>query len=415
MDREIITYYYGEDATSQLVGFCLANRFERFMLVCDRNTYAVLGYRVQSVIREQGWEITPIVLDGEEVVADGECLLRVLMQADATPCVYLGVGSGTITDVTRFCSHRSRNPFISLPTAPSVDGFASLIAAVVVQGFKDNAYAQPPLAIFGDSQVLCAAPPKMIAAGFGDLLGKYVSLADWKLGHLLWDTPYNADLAARTERALESCVRNVNGLQGATPEAISTLLAGLVESGICMLLNGNSLPASGSEHHLSHYWEMKLLRQGRPAVLHGAKVGIGTVLSAGRYEQIRKLTQKEVEQRLRVTSLPERVAEERIIETIYGPIADQVKLEQRRFLEMTGSDFILLKEKISSHWEEILQIAATVPPAQRIIDLLTRVSGPTEVSMVGLDEEDQREALSYAHYLRNQFTVSKLGRVIGLW
>lgn len=410
-----ITYYYGEQAISQLVDFSKMNQFERFMLVCDRNTYSVLGERVEDAVSQQNWDLKKVILEGKEVAADEEHLIQVLMQADGSPCVYLGVGSGTITDITRFCSHRSRNPFICLPTAPSVDGFASLIAAVVVRGFKDNAYAQAPLAIFGDSQVLCGAPPRMIAAGFGDLLGKYISLADWKLGHLLWDTPYNAGLAARTERALMSCVERVNDLQKADFEAVSTLLAGLVESGICMLLNGNSLPASGSEHHLSHYWEMKLLREGRPAVLHGAKVGIGTVLSAGRYAQIRALTQKEVEQRLRAARLPDRAVEERTIEAVYGPIAAQVKLEQRRFLEMTDAQLAHLKEKIARHWDEILQIATAVPPVERIVELLGKVSGPTEVSMVGLDEGDQREALGYAHYLRNQFTVAKLGRLLGTW
>ncbi len=35
--------------------------------------------------------------------------------------------------------------------------------------------------------------------------------------------------------------------------------------------------------------------------------------------------------------------------------------------------------------------------------------------MLGLSSEDESEALRYAHYLRNQFTVTKLGRVLGLW
>jgi glycerol-1-phosphate dehydrogenase [NAD(P)+] len=415
MNLEPVLYYYGADATYKFVDYCTSNHFRRFMLVCDQNTFEIFGSKVETIIRSKGWELKRVILEGKQVVVDGEYLLQVLMQSDAEPCVYLAVGSGTITDITRFCSHRTRNPFISLPTAPSVDGFASLIAAVVVGGFKGNALAQPPLAIFGDSQVLCAAPPEMVAAGFGDLLGKYISLADWKLGHLLWDTPYNAGLADRVRRALTSCVENVAGLQKATPEGVSTLLAGLVDSGICMLLNGNSLPASGSEHHLSHYWEMKLLRQGRPPILHGAKVGIATVLSAGRYEQIRKLSHREVEQRLRSARPPEQEMEGSIIERVYGPIADQVRLEQRYFLEINAEEYSGLKAKIVNHWEEILQIAAEVPPTTHIVELLHQVSAPTDVYRVGLDSEDEREALDYAHYLRNQFTIGKLGKVLGIW
>ena len=66
----------------------------------------------------------------------------------------------------------------------------------------------------------------------------------------------------------------------ASPSGIEKLMDSLVDSGMCMLDFGNSRPASGAEHYMSHFLEMKLLREGRPAVLHGAKVGL--VLGAGR-------------------------------------------------------------------------------------------------------------------------------------
>jgi len=35
--------------------------------------------------------------------------------------------------------------------------------------------------------------------------------------------------------------------------------------------------------------------------------------------------------------------------------------------------------------------------------------------MLGMQIEEEAEALQYGHYLRSQFTVTKLGRVLGLW
>lgn len=59
-----------------------------------------------------------------------------------------------------------------------------------------------------------------------------------------------------------------------TEEGIRILMTSLIESGIAMLKFGQSHPASGAEHHLSHFWEMEYLRRGSRALLHGAKVGV---------------------------------------------------------------------------------------------------------------------------------------------
>ena len=410
-----VFYYCGDSAIDQLLAFCQVNHYQRFLLICDRNTHSVLGERVETALIARGWEVLKVVLEGEEVIADEEYLAQVFFRADGEPRLYLAVGSGTITDIARFCSHRSGNPFAVIPTAPSVDGFASLISPVVIRRFKDTAYCRPPVGIFADIQALCQAPPRMIAAGFGDMLGKYTALADWKLASLIWEEPHHPEIAQRMRNALNSCVQKAGEIGRAEPAGIAGLMHGLVESGVCMLLNGNSRPASGAEHHLSHYWEMKLLRQGRPAILHGAKVGVGTARIARQYEVIRKLPQTEVKHRLEQASLPDREREQAEIRTVFGPAASQVEIEQRRFWSVTDSQFALLKERVYHHWGDIQHLAAEVPPVERINDLLEKVAAPSNALMLGLSSEDESEALRYAHYLRKQFTVTKLGRVLGLW
>jgi glycerol-1-phosphate dehydrogenase [NAD(P)+] len=385
------------------------------MLVCDRNTYSVLGKQVQKTLLEQDWEVSCAILEGEEVIADEDYLIQVLLRADDQPRLYVAVGSGTITDITRFCSHRTGNPFVSLPTAPSVDGFASVIAPVVIRRFKDTAYAHAPVAIFANIDTLCASPPAMIAAGFGDMLGKYTALADWQIAHLLTGEVYRPEIAERMRGALKICVENIQGIRGVTPQGITRLMDGLVESGICMQLNGNSRPASGAEHHLAHYWEMKLLRQGRPAILHGAKVGVGTVLIAERYERLRALSHTEVEQRLQQAYLPGWEQDEAEIQRGFGAIAARIAEEQRRYREMTLADFISLKSNISHHWEEIRNIAENIPSAQRIVDLLEELEAPSTVMDIGLLPEDETDALRYAQYSRSQFTITRLGNILGLW
>jgi glycerol-1-phosphate dehydrogenase [NAD(P)+] len=415
MTEGLVHYICDDQAVEQFVQYCREAGYRRFNLVCDTNTHPILGQRVASALNEQGWPVRTILLKGSDVIAGGSYLVQVFNEADPSASVYLAVGSGTINDITRYCSFNRNTPFISLPTAPSVDGFASVVAPIVVNGFKDTYSTQPPLAIFADLNTLCSAPKSMIAAGFGDILGKYTALADWKLGRLLWDEPFSPEIASRMAKALDSCVRNAEGINQASAQGVTELMFGLVESGICMLLNGNSRPASGAEHHLAHYWEMKLLRQGRTAILHGAMVGVGTVLIARRWEQIRDLPEADFKQLLLQAALPDTQGERNLIQSIYGPISEQVCQEQTRFLSITPADFNALRQKIRQGWFEIQQIAVSVPSAGKITRLLKQVSAPADVTMLGLDRLDETEALHYAHYLRSQLTVSKLGRMLGLW
>jgi glycerol-1-phosphate dehydrogenase [NAD(P)+] len=191
-------------------------------------------------------------------------------------------------------------------------------------------------------------------------------------------------------------------------------MAGLLESGFCMLEFGNSRPAAGAEHYVSHYLEMKLLRENRPAILHGAKVGVACILVAGYYEKIRRLSRAQVAERLKASRLPDRAQEVQRIRAGYGPIAEKVIAEQAPFLEMSEHAYGLLKQRIIDSWAEVLDIASSVPAPHALVDLLRQVGGPVDAAMIGLEDEEVALSLEYSHYLRNRFTVIKLSRTVGV-
>ena len=60
----------------------------------------------------------------------------------------------------------------------------------------------------------------------------------------------------------------------------------LVIIGIAMSYTGNSRPASGSEHHLSHYFEITGIVFGREYFLHGIDVAYSTVCTAAMCQQL---------------------------------------------------------------------------------------------------------------------------------
>jgi len=406
--------YIGKDALSNLIQYCADQHLDQFTLVADQNTYSVLGKAVEDAFKTHGFDVNTVILSGQEIIADEHTIMQVFIRVSKEERVYLAVGSGTITDIVRFVSHRARTSFISIPTAPSVDGFTSPSAPLVIARLKQTIPAQPPVAVFADLATLQAAPHPLIAAGFGDMLGKYTSLADWKLGHLLWGEPHSEHVAQRTRQALQVCVDHAQEIGQESEEGIHGLMNGLLESGLCMLEFGNSRPAAGAEHYLSHYLEMKLLRENRPAILHGAKVGVACILVVRYYEQIRQLTRQQVAERLKAAALPDRAQEVQRIKAGYEPIADQIVAEQAPFLEMSEHSFGLLKQRILDHWAGILEIASAVPTSQELVDLTRKAGGPVNAKMIGLGDDEIALGLEYSHYLRNRFTVLKLCRIIGI-
>lgn len=402
------------NAVQQLVRFCVENNMHSLFVVADQNTQRAQGEVVVAGLQAAGLHVKTLVFTDREVVADGAHILDVLIAAGREDWTYVAVGSGTLTDITRFASHRTKSSFISVPTAPSVDGFTSIGAPLIIHGVKDTVLAQAPIGIFADINTLASAPQPMIAAGFGDMLGKATSVADWRIGRLLWDEPYDESIARRTLTAVDLCVANAPAIGQGDQAAIRVLMEALIESGFCMLDFGTSRPASGAEHHYSHYWEMKLLQEGRPAILHGAKVGVATALVAGYYDQFRRMSRQDVVDRLEASTLPPRAAEVERIREAYGALADDIVKVQAKFLNLTDADYDQIKHRIVENWDEIQAIAAQVPPADQIAALLRTAGGPSTTAELGLSADEEAQAIAYGHYLRDRFTSRKLARVLGL-
>ncbi len=412
MSQPTIQIEIKQNIIPQLTQYCADHQFDRFMLVADENTYPILGQAVEQALTAQGWGVKTAVLTGDEVIPNEHYIMQVLVQADRENRIYLAVGSGTLTDITRFASHRTKTSFISIPTAPSVDGYTSIGAPLVIDNLKQTVVCQPPVAVFGHLPTLCAAPQEMIASGFGDVLGKFTSVADWQLGHVVREEPYDKNLALRSRRAVETCAEHAAEIGRATTEGITLLLDGLIETGLCMLEFGGSNPASGAEHHISHHLEMKIVWDKLPAVLHGAKVGAAVLIIAGYYEQIRQLSRTEAEQRLAASALPHRSREIEQIKTVYGPITRQLIQAQASFLDMTAPAYESLKQKIIDNWSEIQTIAHTVPAPQQLTNWLREVGAATDLYTLGFSQAEIQSAVQNCHYLRDRFTVLKLSRML---
>ncbi|HEY1593593.1 MAG TPA: sn-glycerol-1-phosphate dehydrogenase [Solirubrobacteraceae bacterium] len=246
------------------------------LVVMDLNTREAAGERVVSVLSGAGVDVEPLVFgrrSGLEASLDAVARVREALGGDR---VGIAVGAGVITDVVRYASHQLDRDFISVPTAASMDGYASSVAPLTLRGVKVTYPARAPRAIFADPRVAAAAPPELTRAGIGDLLGKATARVDWLAAHLLYGEPFDSDAAELVLGPLFFAIADVEAVLRGGERALVALLDGLIQSGIAMAVVGSSRPASGCEHHASHFWDLLAARGIRPHGAHGIQVGYAT-------------------------------------------------------------------------------------------------------------------------------------------
>ncbi|NGP45258.1 sn-glycerol-1-phosphate dehydrogenase [Bacillaceae bacterium SIJ1] len=343
-------------ATRLASEYLFEQNYKKVMIVADATTYLAAGEMLQNHLEGIGIGVCVTEIKPNEhgdIIANEASLIQLILDVQLyVPQVLIAVGGGTIHDITRYAAYTTQRPFISYPTAPSVDGFNSIGAPILLRGRKTTIQAVCPRAVFADLEVLMEAPKEMVAAGFSDILGKYTSLFDWKFGHLVAGEPYMKEAAEITSFALQQCVDQVDDIAAMKEEGIHTLMTSLINSGLAMLLFGRSHPASGAEHHLSHYWEEEYIRKGEKQLLHGAKVGVACMEIAKLYHLIAK----------------------------EGP--------------ETWSGIV------RKCWEDIYQDILIIPTEENLRHLLLKVGNPTTPEELTLSQELFERSLREAHLVR---------------
>lgn len=200
----------------------------------------------------------------------------------------IAAGGGRVMDIIKVVSHFSKIPWISLPTSASHDGFSSPFINFILRGaIKDmekkfgNFDSSSPLAIVGDTNLISKSPYKHLISGVGDLIAKLTAVKDWQLAMRLRGEYYD-EYAATFGRVSARIVEEGYSLisQGTEP-GVRLVTKALGNSGVAMSIAGNSRPASGCEHLISHYLDYLSVKENRfdnSKSSHGFQVGLGTVI-----------------------------------------------------------------------------------------------------------------------------------------
>lgn len=272
---------------------------KKIMLVSDKNTWEIAGAQVYEILSKANFTVKLYTAESEDypiVVPDERVVARLLYETEQDTALLLGVGSGTINDLCKIVSYKMGIASAIVGTAPSMDGYASSMSPLIVNHAKVTYLSHYPYAIVCDTDIMKTAPDVMFRAGFGDIVGKYTALADWRLTVKI-NGEYFCETTERLVRnAVDLCVKNAEAYMRREPAAIECMNEALLLSGIAMGLVGISRPASGCEHHMAHFWELDALKKGIEHPLHGNSVGVGSIVACeaykimkARYEEVRDI------------------------------------------------------------------------------------------------------------------------------
>ena len=386
-------------------------------LISDTHTHEIAGKQVEDVLRKAQIRFTSHVLTSPEngdLAADEHALGSIAMANDKEADILISVGTGTINDLGRYFSYITGRPFMLVATAPSMDGLVSGVAPLIFNNMKITFPAQEPLALVCDPEIMAAAPLKMLAAGAADILGKYNCLLDWKLSHIVNGEYYCDKIAGIMGTAVEQTMESTEGLASHDNNAVAVLTEALVLSGIAMDFSGNSRPASGAEHHQSHYWEMQFLFDGVPAVLHGTKVGIGTVLMLELYNMLAQMEKPDFAKILEeIPARPSMEEWEKEMRRCYRSGAEGIIALEKNAKKNDPEGLLERLTVIEERWDEIRTLAKEAPKAARIYHVLEDMGAAKVPADVGIAREYVYDSVRYGKELRDRYTVLQLMWDIG--
>ena len=400
-----------KDAMEDLPVFAKKLDFKSLYLICDKLTYDIAGKRCMELLSAADVKAAAVVLNhtGFDEATLGELLIN--MPDDCDLCV--AVGTGAINDMTRYFSFRMHRPFFTVATAAPMDGFASALAVLNINNLKTSIDAQTPTAIIGDTEILKGAPYRMIAAGLGDLLGKFTCLADWKLAKVINGEHYCDKVVELVEQCVADVLKDADKAKDRDPKVLGDIMEGLVLTGVAMSLYGNSRPASGCEHHMSHYWEMMFEQQGRRPVPHGTQVGVGTVLMLKLVEALRA-KKVDFEDARAAARAYDQAAWEESIRAAYGPAAQGVIDMEVKAKKNETSARLERIDSMEKNWAEITALLEALPASETVADLLKSLDSPYTPEGIDVEPEMLKNTFLYCKEVRARYTILQMVWDLGL-
>ena len=404
----------GKNAISCLGEYVKKFEAKRPFLLADKNTFRAAGEKVCGILDSLQIPYSCYIFQCESLEPNEESVGSAVMHYDANCDLIIGIGSGVINDIGKILSNITGRKYIIVATAPSMDGYASATSSMSMDGLKVSLNSKCADVIIGDTDILKTAPDKMLQAGLGDMLAKYVSIAEWRIAHIITGEYYCEKVAELIRTALNKCVDNAQGLLRREDAAIEAVFEGLVIGGIAMAYAGVSRPASGVEHYFSHIWDMRGLEFGTKVDLHGIQCALGTLQAVKLYEVVK-------------THIPSLNIAKPYVEAFSY---ERWKAELRKFLGNSAETMIAQEvreqkydksthadrfAKIQQNWDTIVEILnEELPSYDALSAILETVGIPLDLQSIDVDSDTAKMTFRATKDIRDKYVLSRLAWDLGI-
>ena len=311
----------------------------------------------------------------------------------------LSVGTGSVNDPCRLAAARAGKKLCIFGTAPSMDGFASYSSPIVDGYFKFSYDAKSPEVIIGDTKILAKAPVELKAAGFGDMIAKYVGLIDWQVSALVSGEYYCERIAALTREGVDTLMGMADRVKIEDEETAGKIFESLLKTGLGMSFAKNSRPASGAEHVIAHLIECFELMEGKEPNFHGEDVGVCTLAMLKYYNELASHE--------KVTVTREKLDWDEIYNT-FGEMADDIRAQNTPTTITDSVD----PASVEENWQKIRDIIHSVPSYETCLEIMQRAGCKTTLEDIGKSRELFDKCVKYSPFMRRRLTILRMQEMI---
>ena len=363
--------------------------------------------------------------EGKIIHATPENAGKIVGRLQGVSCV-VGVGSGTLCDLckraTFLVNEENPMPLVIVQTALSVNAFSDGVSVMLINGVKRTIHSHYPSILIVDLDVIADAPAEMNVSGYGDLIATWTAPVDWYLANVLamGDNfhPAPSDMI-RTQ--CEELLENSPKLKAGDKKVIGDLANVLTLSGLSMGIAGESCPASGSEHVMSHLIDMASGVRHTGICYHGTQVAVSGILSSIIWDYfLHEFDPEKVDLGRAYPTAREMEGRVRAAfdwldndHTAAGECWADYQIKLNRWLAHRDEFAAFL-----AHFDQFkAHVSGWVKTPAYLSDCMHAAGAPTRYSRLNypVDAKTVTWAITNCHLMRNRFSVIDLLHFSGVW
>ena len=386
---------------------------KKLVVVTDTMVNDIVGKEIMKEWEAAGLEILPVVFP-LPLIPDEHALGVILVSLSRDCGAIVGLGGGSITDLTRYVGTKMGVPQISCPTAITHDGFFTDMALLIVGGMKSTLPGDPPTAVIADMDVIKNAPVRMNAAGLGEMSAKQTAICDWYAASLIRGEHYCEETESLMKEAIAEAFESSDGIQQKDTEALNKLADALYKSAVDMYWYGSARTGAGAEHHLTHYWVMRHNERGEKPNLHGAEAGVGSVIVCDMWARLLSIDEKTFDVEAAVAKMPTKEQWTAMVEKGYGAAAPEAFKAQKNksfSVEDRRKEIQAILAALPKCREKF---AGFLPDYKELAKKLKAAGAPYSPAQLHVTREELMDSVRYAKEVRSKYTSLWIADALGL-